>query len=239
MSLAVRGLQHRPTQHPVRHRYAPLAAGLLCLGLGGAAHAQHMEQGDAGASATTAQITGSVAGQALTSIGGTISETSDADFYLINITAPALFSATTVGGSLVDTQLYLFTLAGAPVYLNDDADGFTLQSTLPAGSVLGPQMAGTYILGISVSGVDPVNSSNQTLFAPAGFSTDLRGPASNTFGTVAGVFDNSSFPDAGAYTIALTGAVAAVPEPSMGAMFAAGAALMGVAGLRRRRTATA
>ena len=219
----------------------PLITSAACLLFNGALHAQYVEVGDAGSSAATAQGTGNVAGQALTTIAGTISATADADFYLITIASPSLFSATTVGRSLVDTQLYLFTLNGAPVYLNDDANGASTQSSLPAGSLLGPQTAGTYILGISVSGVDPVNSSNQSLFAPAFFSTDVRGPASNTFGTVAGVIDNASFADFGAYSIALTGAATAlaVPEPATGALLAAGAFVVGAAARRRRRAVAA
>ena len=222
-----------------RSHWLPLFVSAACLTLSGALHAQHVEVGDAGSSATTAQSTGSVAGQALTSIAGTISTTGDADFYLINIASPSQFSASTVGGSAVDTQIYLFTLNGAPIYLNDDANGTSVQSWLPSGSVLGPQTAGTFILGISVSGVDPVNSTNQTLFAPATFSTDLRGPASNTFGTVAGVIDNASFADSGVYSISLTGAVVAVPEPSTNALLAVGAVVVGAAALRRRRTSAA
>jgi hypothetical protein len=225
--------------HPFRRLCLPLALSAASLTFTGALHAQHVETGDAGSAAATAQVTGSVAGQTLLSIAGTISTTADADFYLITIPNPSLFSASTVGGSLVDTQIYLFTSSGAPVYLNDDANGSSLQSTLPLGSLLGPQSAGTYILGISVSGVDPVNSTNQTLFAPAIFSTDLRGPASNTFGTVAGVFDNAAFADAGAYSITLTGAVTAVPEPATTSLFTAAAVLMGAATLRRRRRAVA
>lgn len=219
-----------------RRHCLPLVISAACMSFNGGAHAQHVEVGDAGSSAATAQGTGNVAGQALATIAGTISATTDADFYLITIPSPSLFSASTVGGTLVDTQIYLFTLSGAPVYLNDDANGTSTQSLLPAGSILGPQTAGTYILGISVSGVDPVNSTNQTLFAPAIFSTDLRGPASNTFGTVAGVFDNSSFADFGAYSIALTGAVTAVPEPSMSALLLAGIVSVGAATWRRRRS---
>ena len=223
---------------PNAPRRMALAAGLLGLALAGTAQAQHTEAGDAGASPATAQATGGTAGLTLTSIAGTIASTADADFFLITITNPALFSASTVGGSQVDTQLYLFTSNGTPVYLDDDASGSTLQSSLPAGSLLGPQVAGTYILGISVSGVDPVNSASQSLFAAPTFSTDVRGPAANATGTVAGVFDNSSFADAGAYSISLTGAVTAVPEPSAAALFAVGALALG-AGWRRRRGCTA
>lgn len=219
-----------------RHQFLQLAIATVCIGFNGAVHAQYVEAGDAGSAPATAQGTGNVAGQALATIAGTIGATADADFYVITIASPSLFSATTVGGSLVDTQLYLFTLDGTPVYLNDDANGTSTQSLLPAGSLLGPQTAGTYILGISVSGVDPVNSTNQTLFAPAVFSTDLRGPASNTFGTVAGVIDNSSFADSGPYSISLTGAstAVAVPEPSVAALLLAGLGMVGAAARRRR-----
>jgi hypothetical protein len=224
----------------LRRLCLPLVISAACMSFNGAVHAQHVEAGDAGSAVATAQGTGAVAGLALATISGAVSATADADFYVITIANPSLFSATTVGGSQVDTQLFLFTLAGAPVYLNDDANGTSLQSLLPAGSILGPQTAGTYILGVSVSGVDPVNSTNQTLFAPALFSTDLRGPASNTFGAVAGVIDNSAFADSGVYRITLTGAgtALAVPEPSMGALLLAGIVWVGAATWRRRRSST-
>src|SRR3954470_18486376 len=92
----------------------------LSLLMSGALHAQYSEQGDAGTSLGTAQSTGAVANQPLPSIAGNLSSAADlGDFYYLTITNPAAFSASTVGGSTMDTMLYLFTLSGNPVFLND------------------------------------------------------------------------------------------------------------------------
>jgi hypothetical protein len=200
------------------------------------AFAQIVEVGDAGSSVPGAQGTGAVAHQPLLTIAGGIMPAGDADFFVINITNPALFSATTIGGSLLDTMLYLFDMNGNPVYLNDDATGgASLQSMLPTGNLWGPQLAGTYILGISLSSVDPVSISNQLLFASALFSTDVRGPAPGAIGPVAGVLDSSSFPEFGAYLITLTGAetALAIPEPTTTALLAT-CAVGALIALRRR-----
>src|SRR5207237_7688478 len=45
---------------------------------------------------------------------------SDADVYRINICDPATFSATTVNGTVVDTQLFLFRSDGRGVTADDD-----------------------------------------------------------------------------------------------------------------------
>src|SRR4051794_15072173 len=170
---------HKLSNHFGR-RLAVVGLSLLAAG---ALQAQYVELGDAGVTLGSAQSTGPVSGVPLTSITGTILNGFDGDFFYITITNPTTFSATTVGGSSLDTMLYLFTLNGSPVYLNDDApSGTSVQSNLPPGHALGPLSIGTYIIGISLSGAEPVNIGNQPLFADAIFSTDIRGPRAGALG---------------------------------------------------------
>ena len=209
-----------------------LPAVALSLLAAGTLHAQnHTEIGDAGSNVPGAQSTGT-GGGSLTTIMGNILNAFDGDFFYITITNPAMFSATTVGGSSLDVMLYLFTLNGNPVYLNDDSAG-GIQATLPPGHPNGPLAIGTYIIGISLSGAEPINSANQQLFADGVFSTDVRGPRMGALGPVTGV-TQGTFPGSGAYTITLTGASrSAIPEPSSIALLAF-SGLGGLVLLRRR-----
>lgn len=207
----------------------------LALVAAGSLQAQtYVENGDAGSNVPGAQATGATSGQTLTTIMGNIINAFDGDFFYITITNPAIFSATTVGGSSLDTMLYLFMLNGDPVFLNDDAPGGgSTQSTLPAGHPFGPLAIGTYIIGISLSGAEPINAANQNLFADGVFSTDVRGPRMGALGPVTGVRE-ASFPGSGSYSIFLTGATtSAIPEPATAALFALGGA--GLLVLMRRR----
>lgn len=211
-----------------------LPVAILSLLMAGAVSAQtYAEVGDAGSNLGSAQRTGVASGSPLTGISGTILNGADGDFYYITINNPAAFSASTVGGSILDTMLYLFTLSGNPIFLNDDApNGMSVQSNLPAGT-FSSLAAGTYILGISLSGAEPVNSANQALFADPVFSTEIRGPRSGALGPVTGV-TNATFAETGPYTIALTGAqTSAVPEPSSLALVA-GSGIGALLLLRRR-----
>lgn len=197
------------------------------------------ESGDAGQTLATAQV--SAGSGPLNNIFGVLGGATDVDLFLISIANAASFSATTLNTSTadVDTQLFLLTLSGAPVYLNDDdASGLTLASTLPAGNAAGPLTAGQYYLGISLSGYEPVNANNQFLFA-SGLSTDTRGPAFGLQPATLGGYDGSPFPPGGAYGIQLTGAVAAVPEPSSVLLMLLGAGVLGAAGLARRASPAA
>ena len=214
-----------------------LTALALSLVAAGSLNAQnYIENGDAGSNLATAQATG-MGGGALNTISGTIISAFDGDFYYITLANPGIFSASTVGnGNTLDTLLYLFTAAGNPIYLNDDAPGGnSVGSTLPAGTSFTMNLAaGTYIIGISLSGAEPINAANQQLFADGVFSTDIRGPRAGALGPVTGV-TQATFPGSGAYVITLTGAtMSAVPEPSSVVLLACSG--IGALIMLRRRT---
>jgi len=190
-----------------RRGYA-LAVAALVLGISSAAHGATIwvEIGDAGSLPGTAQnTTGSAP---LSSITGTLTAT-DEDMYLISITNAATFSATTVGGTAVDTQLFLFDSFGFGVYANDDSVG--VQSTLPAGDVNSPTTAGLYYLAISEFDNDPV-SPGGLIFPSTPFGT-VHGPTGPGGGQAVSGWTSASS-GGGAYSIQLTGAAPAnVPEP--------------------------
>lgn len=219
-----------------RRTFVATACSLLAVS---ALHAQtYVENPDAGQMPGTASGTASgssPAGSPLTTISGILSSVTDADLYVIMITDFTTFSASTVGLSLADTQLFLFTMSGMALYTNDDASGLTLQSTLPSGSALGPQSNGMYLLGIAAAGYDPVDVNNQLLFAdpPGGDTTAVRGPRAGV-GVINGFFNGGAL-DSGSYSITLNGAAAAVPEPSTIGLLVAGACLALGARMRRRK----
>jgi uncharacterized Zn-binding protein involved in type VI secretion len=73
--------------------------------------------GDAGDLPETAQST---IGDPITKIRGTIGGANDVDVYAIYISDPSTFSATTIGGTTLDTALWLFDEDGKGVVYNDD-----------------------------------------------------------------------------------------------------------------------
>lgn len=182
-------------------------------------HAQtYIEMGDAGQTPGTVQNTGlTQSGNGALTILGTIGGANDADVFRINLTSPAAFSATTVNaltmasGGLggLDTQLFLFDSLFRPIFANDDANGTSLQSTLPAGTSFTLSLApGVYYIAISLSGNNPVNINNQLVF-DTGLSTSLRGMASGLNPTSFSDFNSgATFAQSGAYAIN----IAAVPE---------------------------
>ena len=194
------------------------------------------EVGDAGDLTGTAQTpTGT---NPLTSITGMIGSTTDADMYLIFISTPAGFSATTVGtpGTLGDTQLFLFSAAGLGVYANDDSSGGgTVRSLLPAGHALSPAAPGLYYLVITGFDRDPTSAGGE-IFPDTPFSA-VHGPT-GPGGAAALTGYNSINGSTGTYTINLTGAgfangAANIPEPAT--ILLLGSGLMGVAAKIRQR----
>ena len=84
-------------------------------------------------------------------------EINGVDLFAFHMDDPAAFSATTINGSGIDTQLFLFNENGRAIVFNDNAAGQNLQSLLT------PQFAqspGTYYLAVSRYDRDPLNPSN-------------------------------------------------------------------------------
>jgi hypothetical protein len=93
--------------------------------------------------APTVDLNGSVS-----QIRGTLG-TNDADMYKIHLCAPGSFSASTVGGTTVDTQLFVFNSNGTGVVMDDDeVGGTTLQSRLTS-NFTSSLPAGDYYLAVS------------------------------------------------------------------------------------------
>lgn len=202
----------------------------------------YAETGDAGQTLATAQSTGTNNTTALTAISGTISTVTDADLYRFTILSVTTFSATATSTAGIDTSLFLFSATGVPIIANDDQSTTSFQAAIPAGNSLVTTLAaGTYYLGISLSGNEAVNLNNQQLFTTDQPTTNVRGIASGLNPTTLATFNGQTFfAETGAYSIALAGAATgAVPEPStvVSLVLGAGASLAFVRRIRRQQAA--
>ncbi len=174
------------------------ALAVLALTLPASAFAAD-EVGDAGELPGTAQ---DLSSEAVSQISGSFDTGADADVYRVCLEGGGTFSASTVGGTNRDTQLFLFDAEGHGVYGNDDAQA-TRQSELPAFDALTPAEPGVYLLGIS------------------GYNRDPRGASGEIFPDSGGVLAPSSDDPltswsrtarlGGDYAIALTGTTACAP----------------------------
>ena len=130
-------------------------AGLLILATASPSGAEVIvtENGDAGSVPATAQV---IPGEVAT-ITGTLATLDQEDLYRVCLAPGQMFSATTAGSEIADTQLFLFDATGRGVVVNDD-DAAGLQSTLPAGFELTPTNGGIYYLGVSSFDADPLST---------------------------------------------------------------------------------
>jgi hypothetical protein len=142
------------------------------------------EEGDAGSLISDAQTANTSNTETPNSISGNLSENSDTDLYQIYLPEGTTITPSTVGGSEVDTQLFLFNQNGLGISSNDDSQD-TSQSTLPVVT-----QAGTYYVGISSYENMPLSMEGVIFGEGAGANSPLSG------------WDNAGS-DSGSYTISL------------------------------------
>jgi len=139
----------------------------VSLGLAPSAFAVS-ENGDAGDLPSTSQDLGS---GAVTSILGSFTGGGDVDMYRVCLTDGASFSATTVGATTLDTQLFLLDANGLGVYSNDDAAIGVRGSRLPSNHRFSPPAPGVYFIALSSFNNDPQSDAGEIF--PDLFSTSL------------------------------------------------------------------
>jgi len=160
---------------------------------------EYVESGDAGDLPSTAAIASG--NGALRAIRGNLA-INDADMFQINICSPGSFEATTVGGTTVDTQLFLFDPNGVGIS-HDDDDPVTgvLQSRLSS-LFTSALPAGNYYLAISAYNMDPQDVNAALLWVNTPFNVE-RAPDGP--GAANPVRSWAPSGGGGAYTIALQG----------------------------------
>jgi hypothetical protein len=182
---------------PLRTFILPALASLALFTLAPAANAAD-EAGDAGDLPATAQ---DLTGAPVESIVGTFAEATDVDMYRLCLDGAGSFSASAIGGTSVDTQLFLFDSSGRGVYANDDEREGVVQSLLPAGHPLTPAAQGEYLLAVGVYNIDP-QSAGGSIFPSL---TTVVGPTGPGGGEP--IVAWSGRPDSpGDYTLTITGA---------------------------------
>ena len=195
------------------------------------------EVGNAGQLVTTGQVTTGNPFNSLDTIIGSFSGANDIDLFLIYVSDPVAFSAS--ASSLQNSQLFLFTNTGLGVITNDDRTLIDNNALIPDASGrpgLGPTTTGNYWLGISEFNHSPLSTGNKEIFAP-GSGVGLRGPTGPGGANPLTAWANiSATGAAGGYTITLTGAKFATPEPTALVLYGIGA-LIAFRAFQRRKAA--
>jgi filamentous hemagglutinin family protein len=126
-----------------------------------------IEVGDAGELLSTAQpINSEIGGTGFNAIAGNLDYDNDVDLYQLDLRQGVPFQVSTVNGTRVDTQLFLFDGRGLGLSSNDDSANIR-QSTLPLNQPFIPAVSGTYYLGISSYYNDPLSSGGR-IFSSSG-----------------------------------------------------------------------
>jgi Bacterial Ig domain len=185
-------------RHPPIRLSTALAA--LALLLTAPAAGASVEEGDAGDLPATAQ---DLSTESVDRIEGVLADGSDIDMYRLCVSGGGGFSASAVGGTAVDTQLFLFDADGRGVYANDDdREGVVLQSRLPSGHALTPRVQGEYLLAVGAYNFDP-QSANGLIFPDV---SGVTGPTGEGGGDPVIGWGGKLPTTGGAYTLFLTGA---------------------------------
>ncbi|MBW4442027.1 MAG: filamentous hemagglutinin N-terminal domain-containing protein [Plectolyngbya sp. WJT66-NPBG17] len=153
------------------------------------------EVGDAGQLVNTAQpVNPSADGTPVNAISGNLDNPNDVDLYQLTLTQGVPFRATTVNGSQLNTQLFLFDSNGFGLFNSDNSPVTSQRSvpSLPAYKPIIPTDSGTYYLGISSYPNEPLSSQGPIFAFPASTPTQLPLSRWNNAGT-----------DRGSYTIVL------------------------------------
>jgi hypothetical protein len=179
---------------------------IVCGMMPGISRAQEWsEAGDAGDLPATAQIpTGN---GPLTAIAGMLLAGGDADLFLIHISNPAVFAATTCGGGGVDTQLWLFAADGDGITFDDDTADCGVASAITQDHV---PAAGLYYLACSAYDWDALDAQGREIWLDAPYDQERPPDGPGGPGPVAGWGETAH--EQGAYVIDLSG----VSWPSIG-----------------------
>ncbi len=148
----------------------------------------------------------------LSTINGALINGADVDLYAIYIEDEASFSASTVGGTGIDSALYLFDATGVGIAFSEDASG--AQSTLTSAFVTSN---GLYYVAMSGWDYDPLNAGGLEIWADTPWNEERAPDGPGAPGPLASWGGSSGA--SGAYSIFLTGARYADngPPPPTGA----------------------